>query len=315
MKKKLFIIILSIFFSCQKLIEPLDIVVGNIEPPNSKSIIYVSNYNQMGDQVLISSDYKSSNILSGGSCENAEPSWSNDKQWIVFLKYFDIYFMLFKVRYDGKELRQLSPYAQYCLSPRWSQKGDKILYIGTELTNRSSKKECYIMDSSGNNITKITDQSIIPFWSDIVYVNVDWHNDGESVLLQYYRKNISPRQYSLGLLNSRTINFFEITKLNYLNPIMARISPKRDEIVFIGNHNNGRNGQIFMSDLNGNDVRVLTNEWECIYPAWSKDGESIIFSKRISISSSLDIWSMDRNGGKMKKLITNTPYDSVNPDW
>ena len=68
------------------------------------------------------------------------------------------------------------------------------------------------------------------------------------------------------------------------------------------------NLDIYKLKANGDSLTRLTNMGYCSFPAWSKDGNNIAFTKRADSSG---IWVMDKDGGGLRMLAPN--YES--PTW
>ena len=81
----------------------------------------------------------------------------------------------------------------------------------------------------------------------------------------------------------------------------------RDEIAF------RRDGQIWLYDFNtGNETLFLDFKDDVSWPAWSPDGEEMLFA--MGINGQYDIFIIDRNGQNIQRL-TETEDDEAAPSW
>lgn len=88
-------------------------------------------------------------------------------------------------------------------------------------------------------------------------------------------------------------------------------SPDGELIVYMSERE--KNRDLFIMDLEGNDVRQLTDEAAYDYePTWSPDGEKIVFVSRRDGNS--EIYVMDQDGGNVVRL-TDEPRLDWRPVW
>jgi TolB protein len=125
-----------------------------------------------------------------------------------------------------------------CVSPN----GKRIAFV----SNRDGNNEIYVMEINGDNIERITYS-----WS--IEEGVDWSPDGESLLFQSDRDDISFELYTIHL-KSKEINRIT-TSPN--EDKMGQWSPNGAQIVYVSSEN-GFKG-ISIVDRNGTSKRKLTN--------------------------------------------------------
>ncbi len=89
------------------------------------------------------------------------------------------------------------------------------------------------------------------------------------------------------------------------------VSPQGDEMLFSRKDDEGF--EIFLSDLDGNNVRQITdNDYNNWSATWSPDGERIAFVS--SRDDNTDIYSINLDGTEERRLTKDSAQD-VNPSW
>ena len=124
------------------------------------SILFVSDRDWNSEIYIMDTDGNNPRNLSKNPNIDTNPSWSPDRQQIVFQRSSnakggkkdkkeggnnDIYVM----DKDGQNLRQLTDHPSDDQYPKWSPDGKQIAFV----SNRDGGKETaiYVMDTSGNN--------------------------------------------------------------------------------------------------------------------------------------------------------------------
>jgi Tol biopolymer transport system component len=304
------LVLISMIFitSCKTTVEPLATERVNVQSPSDSSIVYISSKAMMladPDQMFVTTDYINSNLIQGyGSADN--PAWSPDKQKIAYtLGSTSLWIM----RHDGENAHPIASQSLIA-SPRWSHDGNSLAFIGILQGTRGY----YLIDSSGGNLRRAADVSLIPNWALISFPYVDWCR-GDSLLLTGYNQLDSPYVSSLvGILSLNSGEFSVLNNLNFLEPSQPRASPKRDEIAFIGEDNLGFNGKLYRSNMDGSNIVELCGAWECMEPCWSRDGERIMFLRRDGEALPLAIWVVNRDGSNLREIFGTEGFHIFEPD-
>jgi Tol biopolymer transport system component len=88
----------------------------------------------------------------------------------------------------------------------------------------------------------------------------------------------------------------------------------------------GKNGRIafiqgpdvYSMKSNGIDVKQLTNlgpDNFALYPAWSPDGQQIVFVEYLAPDFVGQLWLMDRNGGNQHRLLNDSGFADEHPSF
>ncbi|MCI0710380.1 MAG: DUF5050 domain-containing protein [Chloroflexi bacterium] len=224
--------------------------------------------------------------------------------------------------------------------PDWSPDGSQIAFV----SYRDGNAEVYVMDSDGENITRLTTSETAkesyPAWSpdgsqiayasdsdgdfEIYVINTD--GSGEPVQITDNAANDSYPAWSsdnrIAFASNRDGNF-EIYRMDSDGGNLQRLtehegddfnpswSPDSQQIIFINQTPEARD--IFKINADGTQLVNLTesdiNEFS---PSWTPDGSTIIYA--VEQESGFVIYTMDADGSNQAEFKSaNTSLDS--PDW
>ena len=220
-------------------------------------------------------------------------------------------FQIWKMKFNGSNKHLITPENISCTSPRISPNGQKLLFT-VEINNLY---QIIISDTLGNNWHQITDTNIIPNVSEATFYLPSWVPDGENIIFTYH--DYIPYQYMPPHLAIMNINSQEVTlftKIDTLFPHHAKISPKLNELIFVGKGLPG--DQLYLINTDQTNLVKLTNSFIVKDCDWSVDGEKIIFSQTTeSIDEPYSIWVMNRDGSQKRKIISTEESSCLSPDW
>jgi len=255
--------------------------------PDGQTILFVSGRETKSGIHRIGVDGSGPKLLtpSGDTC--SDPSWSPDGQAIVFVSDLDdegeeIYTMTA----DGSEITRLTDHEFGCRDPAWSPDGQMIAY---SCFSKEGGYDIFVVNADGSDSHRITeglDFDAEPAWSPdgtrIAYSRWDMSNVGEG----------------------RGFNIFTLTnsRMFWLLFSGEKASLERLE------------SGIYTMDVDGNDneALVLTEGSSNWSPAWSPDGETIVFAS--DRDGDADIYAINLNTLEVKNL-TNNDKDDYTPNW
>ena len=237
-------------------------------------ILFVSDRDWNSEIYIMDVDGNNPRNLTNNPKTDTNPSWSPDKQQIVFQRSSnakgggedkkevgnnDIYVM----DKEGKNLRQLTDHPSDDRHPTWSPDGKQIAFISDRDGGKASA--IYVMDTAGNNLRRLTND--VKFtWID----SPDWSPDGKQIVFtsMVINKDAKEKSSEIYVINVDGKNPRQVAK----NPKLTwtespKWSPDGRQIIF----SSGRTGnyEVYMMDSNGENLRNLTNHPAPDYqPSW-----------------------------------------------
>jgi TolB protein len=208
----------------------------------------------------------------------------------------------------------------------------------------TGKKEIYIADYDGGNLTRLTSHnsiSLLPRWSQdgsrIYYTTWKYGNpdmfeidlragkikpfttfqglnipggaspDGGSMVMTLSRGG-DPSIYALDLKTkelSKLLKRFGVSS-------SASFSPDGKEVTFISDR--AGNPQVYVLELATGKTRRLTKMLWCDTPSWSPSGEWLVFAGREDRKEKMNIFLVDPTGSQLRR-VTSGAGDNEDPSW
>jgi TolB protein len=197
---------------------------------------------------------------------------------------------------QSKTTRVLSRRRGLNLAPAWSPDGNRMILT----LSISGTPDLFLLDSKGKIIEQLTKKTGIN-------VSPTWSPDGNHIVFVSDRSG-KPQLYHMNL-TSRKINRLTFEGIENAEP---NWSPADNMVVY----SSLRDGvyQLFMlNPLEGGEpVQLTTDLSHHESPAWSPDGNQVIFAKRDGKDN--HIYAILKNGSYQRRIL-NLPGSQTYPQW
>lgn len=252
---------------------------------------------------------------------DAYPQLSADGKKLLFESNRSGNWDIFTVDTNGANLQQLTFDTLNEVTPKWSPDGKKIVYcIDVDTLN----SDIYLMDADGKNKIRLTD-----FPGDDSHPN--WSPDGKRIIFNSaqntpdYHIPWSRQFVEIYTMNPDGSDKKQISNLKTISTYPS-FSPDGRHIVFRSVVNQQglnwdlsatqRNSEIFVMDSDGANAHNLSSNIAYDgWPAWSPDGEFILFSSNRTGPANIGQLYIVRKDGTGLKQITNGPGSFVQATW
>ncbi len=161
-------------------IENEGLIFASYSPDGERIAVSIKESDEKSNIVILSKNGKKIRTLIENGKRNYFPKWSEDGKEIIYFSRKEtnneddeIYRINLQT---GKELR-LTNWAKHNFCPSWSHDNKQIAYV---TSMEDTRPEIYIMDSDGNNKTRITQNEegeTLP----------SWHPEENKILITAYR--------------------------------------------------------------------------------------------------------------------------------
>jgi Tol biopolymer transport system component len=278
--------------------EPRASVVPEASAPSSEGGISLSGrivFDNHEDVWIIDADGTDLTQLTDLPGPDFDPSWSPDGTRVAFRSERSGDPEIWMMNADGSDQRRLAA----GLSPAWSPDGSKIAYSspGTIQCPPGDSLDCTglsIMnaDGSGQHRVPNTVGGEYPTWSP----------EGKRIA---FNSNMTG-DHVMYIVDPDGSNLVDLSAVG--EGWQVDWSPDGSSIIFASGRDQTTDGydDIYVMRPDGSDIRRLTN-LKAYTPAWSPDGEHIVFSAP-------GLYVMNPDGSGMTPIPTNVGETSL-PDW
>ena len=272
-----------------------------------EQIVYVLEKDEDGDGWNDSADIyqqilgqRSKKLTFDG--RSSMPALSPDGRKIAYVSTINRNLEILVMGLRSKKHQQLTFEPKLDLHPTWSPDGTQIAFS----SNRTGDFDIYIMDASGANVTRMTDN--FP-WDDFT---PHWSPVSEKIVFTSDRGGGTDQIY---LIDLRTGDQQKLTA-SHIRAEYPRWSPTGRRIAYFSMqsrevHSTGPT--IWRLKLDGTDLEALVTEgqWNT-NPKFSRDGRRIIFASGRNFN--LDIYALNLDTQEVDRLTTHLG-DDREPDW
>jgi TolB protein len=213
---------------------------------------------------------------------------------------------VFVMHPDGSHKRRLTHSGQNW-EPRWSPDGRRIAYVHA---GRSTRPKLWIMNANGRGKRRLTSgpgADYAPRWSP----------DGQWIAFTHETKPCSPDcRFDIWLIRPDGTGARPLTTNG--GSAQPTWSPDGTQIAFDGASADGTRGDLYVMNADGTGAHNLTAsvnnpDLDVSYPAWSPDGQWILFAPFGFTGSTLSWISPD--GAQAFSISTRNGDDMSEPAW
>ena len=217
--------------------------------------------------------------------------------WVVFGSDRDGDQEIYRMRYDGSEVTQLTFNTSSDAGPDWSPDGEQIAYV----SNLSGVSEIYVMDADGSQLTPITPPEISgndPYWSP----------DGLSIA--FLSSRLPPGLYTIDSAGmTDPVLVWENADLTGM-----AWSPNGELFAVIIGDPEENSFDVYLYELDsGTTTRLTDTLYHNSGVDWFPSGNYLTFFSDLG-GTDMDIYTMT-TAGRWVTNITNNPAYDASPDW
>lgn len=233
----------------------------------------------------------------------SDPQISPDGNQIVYVRNFKDVMTdknlsnLWIINFDGSDNRPMTTGNQNDSQPRWSNKGDKVLFLSNKEDN---KTKLYVMWMDTREIAPLTNTPQTPS-------NAAWSNNDEQIAFNMF---VPKTQSSIIKMPEKPEGANWNTPPTYID----KMNYRGDGAGYF----KGGNTQLFVLPISGGTPRQLTSsDFDHGAPVWAKDDRSLFFSANFKKENEFEplnseIYQLTLNNGNIKAL-TNRYGPDTNP--
>jgi len=291
--------------SCSEKLDFSSQINGEIPAPISSTLLYLSTEGRYGWHIVYKLENQQDQPVSLGRFDVA-PDWSWDKQNIVYVRgaLGSSNLQIWKMKYNGNDKTPITPIEIDCQDPHFSPEGKQIVFNAVADTV-NLRRHIFIANDDGKMWEQITNDSTFPAGREVHYAFTSWSPAGTHIVVGGAVVPTTGLGWDfIGIIDLKTKALRELTSVRHLSPWLPEWSPQGDKIAFVSGGSNGAGLDIWTVNVDGSNLKQLTNDGKSWEPDWSSDGTQIVYSKREGDEDFLHvIYIMDADGSNKKVLF------------
>jgi TolB protein len=279
---------------------PYDIVLERRDRPNGTPDLYVLNL----------ATGEATRLLTAPGIGGMHPSGSPDGERVAFVRMDNQFTSeIFIVNRDGTGLTNVSNHAQVDVMPAWSPAGGRIAFV----TDRAGFQDVFVINTDGTGLRRITLVDPAPA------VTTEWwptwspsNFPGGQVIAYSSTIDGTPDIWTTTVdatptTHSRLTGTLDADTHPTWSPDGTRLAFERHDV-------NTGDVDIVILTVSTFAIQTLRLPGQQLTPAWSPDGSLIAFASNHEGDADLEIYTMNADGGDVRRRTTNGTFD-LRPTW
>lgn len=275
---------------------------GAVTPPPSggttgERIVFVSSRDRTADGNLNKEIYSArpdgsdAKRLTAGDGVDVSPCWSPDRRFIYFASDRDGNYAIYRMNGDGSGVLKVSQGAELNASPACSPDGTRLAFVSW--TARGA--EIFVMNADGTGRRQLTE-------NDVNDGGPVWSPDGTQIYYSSMQDGVTQKSY-LYVMNADGTNAHPVgSQIELLGH--PAVSPDGTRLLITAPSPEGL--RIYVVSAGGGTPAPL-GEAECAEPAWSPNGQQIVFTS--FRTGNAELCRMGADGSGITRLTTNLDDD------
>ena len=220
---------------------------------------------------------------------------------------------VFVISQDGTQLEQLTHTTGRSQDPQWPSRGSRLASWSPDRTqivfasniDDGGKPDIYVMDADGRNVKRLTHEP------DSAYSQPVWAPDLSRIA--FTRLGSETKIAAVLTMSSDGTNIRRLTP-GTVRAYYPSWFPDGCEIAFTGSSADASDTKtsIYLIEVDGSNLRRLTENTGDQAPDWSPDGSQIAFDT--TRDGNFDIYVMNADGSNQRRLTNHFNVDS-RPSW
>ena len=263
-------------------------------------------FSMLGTIWVVNEDGSGFEQLTNGP-QDIEPDFSPDGKYLAFSTNRNGNWEIYIRDMDDGSLFRLTEGIHFSSQPVFSPDGKQILF-SYDLNIPGRGAEIGSINVDGTNLTSITLEA-----GDFSPGNPNWSPDGIRIVFDTRRNNGGWEIYTV---HAKDISFLTnitntIKSVYDAFPDWSMEEPTEERIVFVRDSTGVLDGlfqsEIYTMNPNGSNIIQLTNNSAReSNPKWILNGTKILFLKRESPSTTLNLWVMDEDGTNERMIYESS---------
>jgi len=227
------------------------------------------------------------------------PSWFPDGRSMVFEADLNGFRDLYRLRVDDGRVERLTKESAGCFEPTLDPRGKAVAFV----SSRDGDPEIYRLDLARKSLTRLT-------WSRGDDSSPLWSPDGRHIAFSSARRGSIPQLFVMRPDGSKP-RLLLAARPGALAQRDARWSPDGRYLALV-EQAAGRAGLRVVRLSDGAQVGASDGRWIDQSPAWSPDGDRLVFAS--DRDGDTELYRMERDGSATKRLTISPRADWL-PQW